>query len=317
MADVLDSSNLDYLPRREGHSIDLCERLRTDVRRIAKRLSVQKSKICVAMVGDASRTGLQSEFDVYRSFFNCPGAQPGLRFSQGQCCDVPGNHDHWDGQDQWPNVPAFNPNLTPAMMRPTAWQKGFASEKNDFSLEVFGVDSNSGLKHKTTNPKARGEIHETEFRTLQRELSKSVRNERQNGLPVLRIVLCHHAFSRRNRMWPFDAYPIGSTSRRKLLAISARYSVAAVLTGHTHHFHFKRYHCKVRRLGETQAQRCNVYEIRSPTAIQDGNPTLLNGFWFHEITLDNAGDFFWNPKLYLYDGGRFQASNKTFDEFKL
>lgn len=311
MSDDLSSEGDSFRYGQEGHSLEIAGRLRNALRRIAAKRGVADEYYLV-VAGDVSRTGDSKEFAVFRDYL-VRTDWPCLGRSDTHCCFTPGNHDHWNGIDRWPRVPAYNSNIFTRDFPATPWVQRFPSTQEPFDLEIFGVDSNSGLRHRKTNPTAKGDISWIEFCKLERLLKSSVHAaQNRNGKRIVRAIASHHSFTRGSWWNPFDAYPLSRSSRTKLLEIAAKYDVTAILTGHTHWFNMKRYFKRVRRWNEQVETWRPVYEMRSPTTIQAGRKIdLRNGFLAHEISLEaDTGIVTWNPTLYLYRTDQFVPSPK-------
>jgi 3',5'-cyclic AMP phosphodiesterase CpdA len=335
MSDSLESSVLTVGSGQQGHDPQLCRLLATRSRHIAYKYKIKPDELRWIISGDLTRTGRNDEFRVVRDFLETPPPlcnlgrpqKPTLGIAPGRYLDVPGNHDHWNGWDESRLIsqaimnppPAWNANLFPGTFRSTVWDNlnaPWTSSGNSFRLEIFGLDSNSGLANATANRTAMGSISDGEFATLEDSLKLSNDRAAEDNLPRLRAILCHHAFTTKPQNGTWKASPLAKDHSARLTDLAARYRVPAILTGHTHTEAFRKLEVRVERYGETSPRDCHVYEIRSPTALQGIANSQVQGFWVHWLfrpTADN--DVIWRPFLYKLAAGRFHGQN--FDDLKL
>ena len=84
---------------------------------------------------------------------------------------VPGNHDHW----RRGRSTAYTRGLAPNWFEVTPWKHTLESRHGSIRLELFGVDSNSGLesssKPGTGNLLAGGAISDDELQALEERLA--------------------------------------------------------------------------------------------------------------------------------------------------
>lgn len=229
--------------------------------------------------GDITQCGGADQFALAHSFLRSrlhfgrlSADSAGLRLTNESIACVPGNHDQWGGFD-WtltrPSFPAaFDPRILGRHFRPTPWVKEWQSETSKVKLQLFGLDSNSGLNG--TNARARGVISTRQFEEWETLLAEL--NAHNRSTPVIRAAVLHHnVFSaadwgRRvldrvaNPAWPLD-----DTSRERLLQICAREDISLLFTGHAHSFeaHEQRYD----RLVDNSTSRI-VRELRCSTTLK-------------------------------------------------
>src|SRR5439155_26171426 len=124
--------------------------------------------------GDLTRTGSVHDFQlVFTGLFSqldwvkdLTGTVDSLEMGLplAETYSIPGNHDHWKGQSvvqifPYPIFPApYNAAIFPNLQDVTPWRRSIASKNDEFILELFGVDSSEGLRHKRTNFRAQGEL---------------------------------------------------------------------------------------------------------------------------------------------------------------
>jgi hypothetical protein len=326
MGDKLETQVLGAVSGTHGHDPLLCRLLATRISVIAARHQVSLAAFRWILNGDQSRVGTGSEFDVVRDFVETVPARdahgrslrPTLGLARKQYVDVPGNHDHFDGWDPVSKIdalrhppPAWNPAIFPASFRQTAWAENppWLSSEGSISLELFGVDSNSGLAGQSANRYASGEISDAEFALLEDELRRSNEKPPPDGVKPVRAIICHHALTKKPQDSFWKASPLSPDSVRRLKELAATYRVVAILTGHTHKVCFRKLDVMATPLGERQRRRCTVYELRSPTTLQGPSSAVLNGFWVHHLFRSADAKVIWRPRLYMLAAQQFQPQN--------
>jgi 3',5'-cyclic AMP phosphodiesterase CpdA len=238
----------------------------------------------VVISGDLTQSGEENDYATAMALIHTRwqwvfGPSPqllGFHWARDHTFIVPGNHDHW-GHPKFPV--SYRADLAPAWFEPTPWKKSIDSPGGTLRLELFGVDSNSGLQNRVNpgglNLFAGGAISSTELDHLEDRL-----DDRANKPPperaVVRVVICHHAFS--NAGGFFAARPLSQDSRERLLSIAAPRGVTVALTGHTHSFHVQDW--RVVAGHHTHV----VKELRCATTLQGTRAAAgLQGFWLHRI----------------------------------
>lgn len=272
----------------------------------------------VAMTGDATRMGSVGEFLVARKFLKgqIPVADPelqdmrrlGLRMPRSRLMLIPGNHDHWAGYR--PGAIAFRygdfaPTNFEQLFGKCNWGPCDISPSNEWRIELFGVDSNSGFKNAVRDLQRpdgflglirerisgagkkikawrknqllqAGRISEVAFEALALRLSKSKKLDTRR-VPVMRLILCHHPFENAYRA----PAPLEEESRSQLLNLAAANGVSGILTGHTHYLDVRKH-----EFGEKR-----IIEVQAPTAIAgrrlERSAVHYQRYrhWFHRLLL--------------------------------
>ena len=201
------------LEARNGHSILLCQHLQNSFSR-GRRDSVPNDfelgndeRLHFVLSGDLTRVGSRNDFHLafqwLHSQWTLPGPtqpprQVGLTLPANDLHSVPGNHDQWEGHSPslWQGIspPAYNPRLAPTWFKATPWHVAIPSPKKEFVLDLFGVDSNSGLAGEGGNFFAEGAISDAQFKVLGAMLKESRKAETADRIPRLRAIVCHHSF---------------------------------------------------------------------------------------------------------------------------
>jgi Calcineurin-like phosphoesterase len=283
--------------------------------------------------GDLSCSGLFTDLVLAHSYLRgllvndyAAADVVGLSIPHGCFATVPGNHDHWNGKSQYPQ-PAYSRAIFGQAFKQTPWPMTLRSKQRNpkLYLDLFGVDSNSGLSHLPDNGTAYGDFSQDELfhpvRGLEQLLIQS--DGMRAGLPIgvhlMRAIVCHHSFSNRGRPTPnmprpslwrragnrvlqhfFGKMPdpLDPAAVNALLGLAHKYDVRAVLTGHTHYIWEERF--------PPAPAAPFTWELRSGTALQG---SLANGdqeFLVHEIRLqDKAAAPEWRYRRYTYARGKF------------
>lgn len=335
MSDSLEAGVLSGGSGQTGHDPHLCRLLVPRFRRIAARFQIPSDDIRWIISGDLTRTGSSSEFPVVREFLETRSQldnlgrplRPTLGISRDHYADIPGNHDHWDGWDEsnWISKtitnrpPAWNPQIFASNFRQTAWDNltnSWNSSDGSFRLELFGLDSNSGLANERANLLAKGKISDAEFATLEDALTLSNDRETPQEPRCIRAILCHHALTKYPQSGIWKANPLLKADGDKLTTLAAKYRVAAILTGHTHTESFRKIPIRVQRYRESSIGEWPVYELRSPTTLQGLAQSLIHGFWVHHLfRSDDDKRMVWRPHLYKFAAG--QLHSQQFEDLTL
>ncbi len=285
-----------------GHELLLCAHLRAVTRRqgrftVANDFNVPaEERLHFVLSGDLTRVGSDNDFCLaYQwlldrwSLYNLVNRpQPfGLEIPPADLYSVPGNHDQWDGKSpgptNWLSPKSYNPNLVPAWLRPTPWRSAIASTEGDFVLDLFGVDSNSGLPGGRGNLFAEGAISNRQLMMLEREMRQSIADEKNDKIPRMRAIVCHHSFQGQGA-----TAGLRPNSVVQLTRLAYTYNAAAILTGHMH----KELHDKYQNVKNQM-----FWEIRAAAAVQRDPQPALQGFWVHEI-VRRRSRFAWNAWQY-------------------
>lgn len=311
-------------PEQEGHDVALCRalcRFQTDL--VAQGTPADSLHWIVS--GDLTRTGHREEFRTARSLMMkspaialSPTSPLGLGVPPGRLVDCAGNHDHWDGWDEvgfqrllFP-PPARNPQLYP-MVFPTqvvhscTWQ----STRQNFAVEIYTIDSNTGFPLGASNLLASGRIDPRDFEELERLLEFGLASH--TGNECIRIIVCHHPLTERPQPGLLPAQPLNRLDVERLVQIAIRYRVAAILSGHTHHAHVLPID---REMWPGRIE--TVHEFRAPSALQRcERDSFRRGFWAHEIHRDLTGRFLWSARLVVECGDGFEHSERLGEFFEV
>jgi hypothetical protein len=292
------------VPGLRGHDLLLCGHLRAITQRqgrstIAADFQLPSAeRLHFVLSGDLTRVGSKSDFYLaYQWLFDRwplytlvgPPRPRGLQIPPADLYSVPGNHDQWNGVSpgltNWLSPAAYNPHLAPIWFRPTPWRSIIASPQSDFFVDLFGVDSNSGLNRARGNFFAAGAVSNQELVALEALLIQSVSDEQNDPkkLPRLRAILCHHSFVGQKATFGLDRNSITELTR-----LAHDYDAAAILTGHLHSA-FPDPH--------RSPQNHLFWELRAAAAVQRGTQPGRQGFWVHELTCEQ-GQLHWKAWQY-------------------
>jgi hypothetical protein len=320
-----------------GHDPLLLGRLQQALLDIPSELKMSKGERLHYLVsGDLTCTGLDTDFVLAQTYLlgklvtdNTGFTVDGLNIPADQLRTIPGNHDHWDGKHGWPQ-PAYDAGVFGASFVRTPWKTrpSLQSPSGALRLDLFGVDSNSGLFGWPENYTALGMFSHGELfqplRGLEALLQESEADRKvlPKGVVLVRGIVCHHAFSnnaqqnrpkipgwraRLSRSWSRvmqrffgkNPDPLDPASVTALINLAHKYDVRAVLTGHTHYFHDERFPPR----GQAGAF---VWELRSHTALQGPMRDCEQGFYLHEISLDGSLPApVWKYRQHEYGTNRF------------
>jgi Calcineurin-like phosphoesterase len=308
----------------EGHQTKLCELLQHALQKARLRdfQSTSNDKTVYFVGGDLTRIGSDLDFQlVYTYLFSKlswaedrhgNGEDLELGLSTGDTYSIPGNHDNWGGVS--PRYlplklpPAYNGKIFPSFMEVTPWRKSIPSPNGDFILELFGVDSNEGLRNTNTNAFAGGSLSKEELQGvmagpriikdgLLQLLAAAEADEKMDEIPRFRAVGCHHSFGNNGGL--ATAWPLTPASIANLLKLCRQFKVHAVLTGHAHYF--------LNWRQNPLNTGWHVWELRCGSTLQREMATPNSpctqpqpqGFLVHELTLTN-GQPSWTVWKYQY-----------------
>ncbi|HEX4145610.1 MAG TPA: metallophosphoesterase [Pirellulales bacterium] len=283
------------VPGLRGHDLLLCGHLRAVTRRrgqstIAADFQLPaEERLHFVLGGDLTRVGSANDFYLaYQWLFDRfalytlvgPPRPRGLQIPPGDLYSVPGNHDQWNGISpgltNWFSPAAYNPYLAPNWFWPTPWRRIIVSPQSDFVVDLFGVDSNSGLNRARGNFFAAGAISTQELVDLEVLLSQSLADEKNDPQkrPRLRAILCHHSF-----VGNAATAGLQRNSVTELIRLAHEYDAAAILTGHMHS-----------AIHDPHVSPKNhlFWELRAAAAVQRGSQPGLQGFWVHELTCEQG-----------------------------
>jgi hypothetical protein len=177
------------------------------------------------------------------------------------------------------------------------------SPSGALQLEIFGIDSNAGLRQQPVNRFALGRFEDGDLRQLGDMLQAATLSP---DVQRVRAIITHHSLSYLSRFpyWgPLRKYEMESESREELLRLAARGHVAAILTGHIHEFAFPPFPKET-----ASGTQWVVRELRSASALQGparrDNP--LPGFLAHRIWLSRQG-VQWSVYRYMWNGSFFSG----------
>jgi len=262
----------------------------------SRRLGAQ-TPVPILICGDVTAGGSDNDYALSAALLHSrwewkkwPVRWMGLGWPRELILAVPGNHDHWRSAV----VPRAYSKIAPAWFKETPWVQTLCGPVGQLALEVYGIDSNSGMADSSVpvNVFAAGSVAERELQGLESLL----RQPRQpSGVTVLRTLMCHHAFTSTGRF--DDAWPLDEVSRDKIIELARNYGISAVLTGHIHTFHEQAW----------RYLRPCVTELRCATSLQAPARTGVQGFWAHCITLTGGGTSQWHAYKYQWAGVRFEV----------
>jgi Calcineurin-like phosphoesterase len=286
-----------------GHDLQLCSKLDFA---FSKPIPTTEGlpngcQFPVVVSGDLTRIGGEADFYIAHSYLMSSwvldrqaGMRTGLNLAPGLVRTVPGNHDQWAGRGNWPQR-SRNRAIFARDFRSTPWVDSLTTANGRLRLDLFGVDSSSGLKL-PRNPTAAGAVSLRERTALTGLLQRSQPTAPDQHL--IRAIICHHAFSNVNA--PLTA-PLKWEHVRKLVKIARQRGVSIVLTGHTHDFRHVRY-----PLGANPVKPW-VYELRSAAALAGPAVAASQGFFLHRVSL--VGDLpapTWHYRKYQWNGMEFE-----------
>jgi 3',5'-cyclic AMP phosphodiesterase CpdA len=289
------------------HEWRLLRPLRLAIAAARHRLQVRDDELYIVISGDLTQGGVDNDYATAMTLlhhgvewrFGEPPSVLGFNWPRDRTLTVPGNHDHWRHPTR---QVAFTRGLAPDWFERTPWKRVLRSTNGTLRLELYGIDSNSGLENASKPGKlsifARGEISNDELETLEEYLS-TPDAAAQPGESLVRVLVCHHGFSNSGGL--FDARPLIEDSRAALLGVAGRFGVSVALTGHTHTFHVEDWPVHA-------VDRQRIKELRCASTLQATRQSPgLQGFWMHEIVRDaKTRDCQWTA-------WKYQAGGKTFE----
>jgi 3',5'-cyclic AMP phosphodiesterase CpdA len=301
---------------QDPHSLALCLNLYTALENVrAAHGLAQAAPLPVVHSGDLTLSGGQAEFAVAQAFMRSRfriqrdrlGGFMGLEISDDRLAMVPGNHDHWSGLNGALNYVAGVPGFSAATyvrqfeIPPwtTTWHAGSPSPQSP-ALELFGVDSSSGLPAGKSSRWAKGAISAAELNSLEALLKHSVQRQRAS---VVRAIICHHSLSYQSGVWSgglWQSSELDAHSRDELLRLCDTYHVVAVLTGHTHDFHHEPFLVTL-----ASGAKADVHELRCASTLAINHPSVHNGFWVHKVSIEPGGRRVWQSWRHGWNGSRF------------
>lgn len=301
--DQLFNDRFGFISGWRPHDMELCAKLKDALEDVHVTASLRDNEsIHVVLTGDLSQHGSASNFATADTYFHKWTLESsdstgglGLGLELPRLPMIPGNHDHWQRPGSiLPRPRAYNPKIFPKPFKKTPWHERLASTEEGISLDLFGVDSNSGLAQNRTNLLAQGSISDEEFGKLEALLEANPRSEPNN----VRVILCHHALSKR---WATFTWVLSPESVQELAQIVDHHGISAVLTGHTHDF------LQTVDASDPTTRPEGVVELRSATTLK--GPASLHkrqGFWAHRIRFDQSNNSLeWTSWRYQWNGSRF------------
>lgn len=302
-------------PHQHPHDVVKCLALHPALAQArAEHGQQQHDRLRLVSSGDLTLSGGDDELAVGQLMLRSrsrirrprPGGLLGLGVGDDDLAQVPGNHDHWRGRRGASNflkgVPAFNRLLHGNHFRATPWLKTWQDPQSGLSLQLFGVDSSSGLSHASASWRQRGSISPAELSALESLLAQPV----AGGAPTLRAIICHHSLAYRGGL--LGTAELEPYTRAELLRLAGRHGVSAILTGHTHDFHAHA-HPSLSLSGQAVA----VHELRCATTVTAGS--ALNGFLVHQLSQAANGGFSWQCWRYVWSAGRYARADAAGSPF--
>ena len=265
------------------HDFRLLRPLELAIRHARRHVGLsERDPLNILISGDLTQSGLDNDYATAMALLHHRlqwrfGSQPrwlGFGWARERTSTVPGNHDQWRRAR---HQTGYTPGLAPGWFEPTPWRRTIESSAGTLRLELYGVDSNSGLEDPGDPGKrnlfAGGALSDYELQDLAFHLAMTPEDKPDQA--VVRGFVCHHAFSTSGGF--LDAQPLSDDSRRALETLAARYDVAVALTGHTHTFH-------VRDWPIGGERGLALKELRCATTLQGTRARPgLQGFWVHQI----------------------------------
>ena len=270
---------------------------------------------CLRLVvsGDVTARGTAGEFAVAHSYIlshwrMCmlgPVTLAGLNTNEENLALVLGNHDHWDGKKLPPG--AYNTRLFGRHAHVPPWQKTWSSTQGGIVLEIFGIESNSGVKSSLGSLAARGNISDEDLDALEALLRERGRERDESGTRRVRAIVMHHSPSYRGGHLARCVLPsvLNKRSVTRLRHIAAKYGVAAILTGHVHEENCQLFQDTI------DGQERSVRELRSPTTLQGPAAKSGAGFLAHRLWLNENGAVVWSVWLFSWDGALFAPESES------
>lgn len=276
-----------------------------------------QTPVHVVITGDVTAAGTDNDFATARALlhhrwpwrFGTYTRYSGFGWHADRVHTIPGNHDHWRNR-RYPTAYSRDISL---YLDQSPWPRIIESSRGRFRLELFSVDSNSGLEGHPARPNfaARGAISEDEFAKLRALLDGTSRDALDKGVRCVRVLLCHHMLS--PKLAFFDASPLDEDSRNYLLELAREYRIPVVLTGHAHTFWVDDW--KVR--SQNGAGLWTVRELRCATTLQGPVATGIQGFWVHKLALDEqSSHVLWTAWQYQWCAKRFEVRTEP-EEFSV
>ena len=242
--------------------------------------------------GDLTATGSAEEFANAQTFigskwltcFSRP-SKAGLSLRPQVAHAIPGNHDHWGGLSGLASLGGARPPgfmlPAPPQFRATPWREAWTSPDGSLELELFGLDTNSGITRR--NYLASGRLSGEEGDKLEAMLVGSVPGK--GVTKRVRALLIHHSPSHRG---PTNVLDPASSAR--LINLCRRHGVSAILCGDVHTYNST----------ALAAHPTPVYELRSPTSMQGPADRADAGFLLHRISVTPGGGARWQTYLYQW-----------------
>lgn len=305
-----------YLP----HDLTLCEGLQTAVRKLPRALRLGAGEPLRAVCsGDLTAQGLEEEFVMANSFLrskfrtsfrrNPPITAPdcGLSWSDDDLVAVPGNHDHWNGNNL---VPPYSTSIASQHVAASPWRHLWISPDGALELELFGLDSsldNHGVPIYRSRVLAQGVLSHQQLSDLETLMQNNPMPVRPNGPHRVRAIVLHHSLANRSRWLPgvVATTILPAQYQDQLLDLAAQNGVSVLLTGHTHehgHETFRRTH---------NGATADIHELRCPSTLQGPATTGNAGFLLHDLVLKPDGTLFWEAWRYRWTVSKFDPWNPS------
>lgn len=272
-----------------------------DARRVAEVPSGYRPKIVLS--GDLTQYGTDNDYAIAYALVHerwkwkktSFRGEIGLGWARDDVLSVPGNHDHWRAEKR---PTGYSPDVAPTWFEPTPWRHEWVGSGGNLRVGMYGIDSNSGFstaKPGKCNLRAEGRISDAEFIGLENLL-----NSREAADDDVRVLVCHHAFSRDGA-----AKPLTEDSLRDLLRIAEKWKFGVALTGHTHDFRDIHW---PKPKKDDPPDRYRLRELRCATTLQGTRRRGAGrqGFYMHRVERKIDGDFRWTA-------WKYQSAKYSFD----
>jgi 3',5'-cyclic AMP phosphodiesterase CpdA len=303
------------VPAQRPHDIVKCLALPSALAMACELMgtSCDGTELPIVVSGDLTVRGAATEFAVANAYLRSrmqiarlPGSlgQLGLGRSDNNLAVVPGNHDHWSGKGI--TMPSYNAGLYPNYFRPAPWSKHLKADDGSITLELLGIDSNSGWdvnnhptwwQRRVNGGLAKGNISSAHFDQLQRLLEQSPPAGTQS---LVRAVVCHHSICYRGGL--VGSSELEVASRQELLRLCSENGVSLILTGHTHDPMYKDVGAS-----ENAGVPRKLFELRAANSVgfghnsNDAEKENL-GFLTHRI-IRQQGELRWDTWRWKWDWG--------------
>jgi 3',5'-cyclic AMP phosphodiesterase CpdA len=297
-----ETNGFSFIGGFQTHDIQLCIGFVEAIKNVRLDLAFPDTEpLHLAVSGDLTASGRTHDFTAAHTYLRShwrrkmrgSHAKVGLELAENLVETIPGNHDHWDGR-RLPGQ-AYRPRAVAAHFKRTPYRAIWTDVSRQIELEIFGIDSNSGLT--TPISLGQGSIAANELIELDKLLARNPKPA--VGVTRVRVIMLHHSLTYRGgRLFPRVISPLvlDRQSVSQLTALSLTHGVRVLLTGHTHDAgHF-----------DLRLPPNSLRELRCPTTLQGPAVKLGAGFFVHQIEKGSAT--YWETWHYVWDGSEFRPN---------